>query len=93
MLEKGERGAQNGPTNLVVCCIARPWLFLKLVKLTKSQAVVSLTVASTNSREIFSLIGGVISLCFKFGGALENRSAFDAFEAKDGVTVVAWYGD
>jgi hypothetical protein len=69
MLEKGERGAQNGPTNLVVCCSARPWLFLKLVKLTKSQAVVSLTVASTNSREIFSLIGGVISVFQIWWGA------------------------
>jgi hypothetical protein len=93
MLEKGERRARNGPTNLV-CYIARLWLFLKLVILTEVQTLVPLTgVASTNSREIFPLIGGVISTCFEFGRALESRTDVDAFKAEDSVTLVMRRGD
>lgn len=50
-------------------------------------------VASTNSREIFALVGEVISTCFEFGRALENRTDVDAFKAGDSVALVVRRGD
>lgn len=50
-------------------------------------------VASTNSREIFALVGEVISTCFRFGRAQESRMDVDAFKAGDSVALVVRRSD